>query len=110
MIEKVRGAKKLRKKHREEETRGRSQKGEERERNKSLRSDGVQKKKEKKNKREEKMTGTDAKKKPFTKLTPLYHYFTVKCLMFVKALRAHFKNINNFQICSKTFHNFKVKC
>ena len=109
MIEKVRGAKKLRKKHREEETRGRSQKGEKRERNKSLRSDGVQKK-EKKNKREEKMTGTDAKKKPFTKLTPLYHYFTVKCLMFVKALRAHFKNINNFQICSKTFHNFKVKC
>jgi len=48
MIEKVRGAKKLRKKHREEETRGRSQKGEERERNKSLRSDGVQKKGEEK--------------------------------------------------------------
>jgi len=48
MIEKVRGAKKLRKKHREEETRGRSQKGEERERNKSLRSDGVQKKRRRK--------------------------------------------------------------
>ena len=103
MIEKVRGAKKLRKKHREEETRGRSQKGEERERNKSLRSDGVQKKKEKKNKREEKMTGTDAKKKTVYEINTVVSLFHGKMLNVCKSTSRAFQEHQQFSNLQQNF-------
>jgi len=62
MIEKGRGAKKLRKKHREEEKRGKVPKKEKKEKEKETRASEVGcKKRRRKKKREEEMTGMDEK-------------------------------------------------